>query len=108
MSEDPAERRREPRFSIGAPALLRQQEGRPAFPAITLNVSTGGVLLRLTGANPFRAGDDVLCEIALGDGGGQAFASWGIGRVARVDEASAAIELKSGIFADEGAEPEPD
>jgi len=94
-----ADRRREPRFSIGAQAVLRKQSESQGYCAVTLNISTGGLLLRLAESTPFKVGDHVECEIALRDDTDQAFASWGFGTVLRVDEVSAAIELKSGIFA---------
>jgi hypothetical protein len=68
------------------------------YAAVTLNVSTGGLLLEVSESNAFAVGDYVECEIALPDAAQQAFASWGIGRVVRVDQSSAAVELRSGIF----------
>ena len=72
---------------------------------MTRNISSGGLLLQMTEPSPFQIGDDVICEIALPDSGQHAFASWGMGRVVRIDPANAAIELSSGIFpASEGAD----
>jgi len=97
-TEPPPDRRSEPRFAIGADARLRRQGDGRAYAAITLNVSTGGLLLRFSESNPCRVGDDVECEIALADAPQQAFASWGVGRVVRIDESSAAVVLRSGLF----------
>ena len=68
------------------------------YPALTLNLSTGGLLLKLMESSPFKVGDHVECEIALPDDPERAFASWGAGRVVRVDPRNAAVELRSGIF----------
>jgi Tfp pilus assembly protein PilZ len=97
MTIPSSERRRETRFSAGAQAILRRREGGDTYSAMTLDISTGGLLLALS-PNPFAVGDELLCEIALPDAPDQAFASWGVGRVVRVDDSKAAIELKSGVF----------
>jgi Tfp pilus assembly protein PilZ len=96
--DEQPDRRREPRFSIGAQAVLRMQGDSKTYAAVTLNVSTGGLLLKVTESNPFTVGDNVECEIALPDAPQEAFASWGVGRVVRIDESGAAVELRSGIF----------
>ena len=98
MPRESSERRHEPRFSIGAQAVLRRPEGSQSYPAVTLNISSGGVLLRLTEANPFSLGDQVFCEIALPESPDEPFAAWGTGQVVRISHADAAIELKAGIF----------
>jgi hypothetical protein len=95
-SDVSSDRRREPRFSIGVPAIIRR--GGDAYPATTLNICAGGVLLKLAEVSPFKVDDRVVCEIALTDIPEQAFASWGVGRVVRVEETRTAVELKSGIF----------
>lgn len=95
-SDEWSDRRREPRFSIGVPAIVRR--GDDAYPATTLNICAGGVLLKLAEVSPFKVNDRVVCEIDLTDVPEQAFASWGVGRVVRVEETRTAVELKSGIF----------
>jgi Tfp pilus assembly protein PilZ len=109
MSDHPSDRRREPRFSIGAKVILRGRNGAGAYSALTRNISTGGLLLQLLEKTPFQIGQDVICEIELQNSSEHAFASWGVGRVVRIDPANAAIELSSGIFTPEHAEvPIPD
>ena len=94
---DPIDRRREPRFAIGAKATLQRDPG-DQYPAVTLNISSGGLLLKIEDTNPFAIGDQVVCEIALPDVADGAFAEWGIGHVVRIDHANAAIELRAGVF----------
>ena len=102
----PAERRREPRFAIGAPVVLRLREGGKSFRATTVNVSTGGLRLQVPGGHPFQVGDEISCELAFPGTADQAFAKWGIGRVVRVDESGAAIELTAGTFVDSDGKPD--
>ncbi|HEV3330886.1 MAG TPA: PilZ domain-containing protein [Bryobacteraceae bacterium] len=97
-STDHANHRKEPRLSIGAKALLRSPNGGDTYQAITVNVSPGGMLLRVTEAHPFRVGDDILCEVAVPNDPEQAFASWGIGRIVRLDRSTAAVELRAETF----------
>jgi len=99
MSDEPRDRRREPRSLIRVQAVLRMQGNSVTCPAVTRNISTGGLLLTLTESSPFKVGDHVECEIALPDDPGHAFASWGLGGVVRVDEWNAAVELQSAVFA---------
>lgn len=104
MTIPSSERRRETRFSVGSQAILRRREGGDTYSAMTLNISTGGLLLAVS-PNPFAVGDELLCEIALPDAPDQAFVSWGLGRVVRVDDSKGAIELKSGVFDTDGGHP---
>lgn len=97
MHDARSERRRENRFAIGAQAVLRNLDGGEAYPAVTVNISPGGLLLKLTAGNPFEVGQAVVCEIAVHDSA-EPFVSWGVGRVIRVDRMNAAVELKSGVF----------
>ena len=97
-SDSQPDRRREERFLIGAAAVLRLAGGAEAYPAITLNISAGGLLLKLTEPVPFQVDDQIECEIALPEDPKRAFASWGAGRVVRVDRLNAAVELRSGVF----------
>jgi PilZ domain-containing protein len=99
MQDHISDRRSEPRFFVGAPAILRRPNGDEAFPAVTLNVSAGGLLIEVAGGHPFLVGEPLVCELALPDRPEQPFASWGIGRVVRVDHAEAAIELEAATFA---------
>ena len=98
MQNQGPDRRREPRYYVGAPAVLRRPGGVETYSAVALNASSGGILLQLTGTQPFQVGDEVMCELALPDSAEQPLASWGIGRVIRVDNGQAAIELDAGTF----------
>jgi hypothetical protein len=92
------ERRKEPRYYVGAPVVLRHARGEETYSAVTLNVSASGILLKLSGDQPFQIGDDVLCEVSLPGTPEQPLLSWGVGRVIRVDDHQAAIELEGGTF----------
>lgn len=98
MEDRVPERRKEPRCTMEVQAVLRRLKDGESFPAITLNISSQGLLLRPTQRHPLQVGDDVLCDLALPNGAETAFSYWGIGRVVRVDRENAAIELKAGVF----------
>ena len=98
MNGGKQDRRREERFEIGGRAVLRSGSGGQRFEATVLNVSTGGLFLRLDTPYSFQVGDEVVCEARLASTPEQAFASWGLGRVLRVDPTGTAIELQAGTF----------
>jgi len=98
-TDSPVERRREPRYTVGAEAVLRRRGDQTSHSAITLNSGTAGLLLKVAEDNPFNVGDEVVCEVAFEDVPERAFASWGVGRVVRVDRSNAAIELMAAVFA---------
>jgi len=100
MPENPADRRREPRFDIGAHANVWRLNESDKYPAVTLNISGAGLLLQVN-SNPFAVGDQVTCEIELAEPHEHPFASWGVGRVVWVDENNTAIELTTGVFFDD-------
>jgi hypothetical protein len=91
-------RRRERRFEIGGRAVLKSENGGESYATRVLNVSGAGLFLGLDIPHPFRVGDEVVCEIRLSEQTDQAFASWGLGRVVRVDPTGVAVELHSGTF----------
>jgi len=99
MADNAADRRREPRFEIGAQAVVWRPNENEKYRAVTLNISGGGLLLQLN-SHPFEVGDEVTCEIELAEPQEHPFASWGVGQVVWVDQNNTAIELKSGIFFD--------
>jgi len=92
------DRRKSPRFEIGAEAILHSRRDNTPYSAVTVNISAGGLLLRATTPHPLQVGDEVVCEIASVDVPDLPFVSWGMGSVVRVDSSNAAIELKCGIF----------
>ena len=98
LTNDPTERRREPRYEVGAAAILRKKSDQNSYAAVTLNSSSAGLLLQVSEDHPFNVGDEVVCEIALEDAPDRAFASWGVGRVVRCDRSNAAIELTAAVF----------
>ena len=95
------DRRKGQRFAMSAAAVLSSPNDGRKYPATTVNISGGGVLLRTESSHPFRAGDVVVCEIAPGDLPNQPFFSWALGTVVRAGSNNAAIQLKSGIFAND-------
>lgn len=102
QSNNSADRRREPRFAAKIQALVRHRDGGDSYPAVTLNISAGGLLLRTSQPHPFQVGDEVVCELALPNNDGQGFSSWGVGRVVRASADDTALELKAGMFPLEG------
>jgi Tfp pilus assembly protein PilZ len=98
MEETRQNRRREPRFEIGGHAVLRAETGGEGYAATVLNVSGAGLFLRLD-SHPFQVGDEVVCEIKLPERPEQPLASWGLGRVVRMDPTGVAIELDTATFA---------
>lgn len=78
--------------------MLRRPGGGETYSAVALNASSSGILLQLTGTQPFQVGDEVMCEVSLPDSPEQPLASWGVGRVVRVDDSQTAIELEAGTF----------
>jgi Tfp pilus assembly protein PilZ len=97
MEDTRQNRRREQRFEIGGQAVLRAETGGESYAATVLNVSGGGLFLRLD-SHPFQVGDEVVCEIKLPERAEQPFASWGMGRVVRMDPTGVAIELDTATF----------
>jgi hypothetical protein len=97
MEETRQNRRKEVRFEIGGHAVLRAETGGESYAATVLNVSGAGLFLRLD-SHPFQVGDEVVCEIKLPDRPDQPFASWGMGRVVRMDPRGVAIELDTATF----------
>ena len=81
---------------------MRRDDSDEAYPALTVNIGSSGLLLKLMGACPFEIGDRVVCEVALPDCPNEALTKWGVGHVVRVDETRTAIELRSGIFVSDG------
>jgi len=99
MSDQFHERRRGPRCVIGVPAVLRRTQGGEGYEAVTTDVLSSGLLFELTDTNPFAPGDPVVCEVALPDFPDQALPAWGQGRVVRVEQLVAAVEMETGVFA---------
>jgi Tfp pilus assembly protein PilZ len=90
-------RRREQRFEIGGYAVLRAEAGGESYAATVLNVSGAGLFLRLD-SHPFQVGDEVVCEIKLPERPKQPLASWGLGKIVRMDPTGVAIELDRATF----------
>ena len=98
MKDIGRERRKEPRFPIGAPAQLRRENSNEVFAGTTINVSAGGAFLQMSSPCDFLVGETLICEIFLPQEVDKAFASRGFGRVARIDDTRTAIELTAGAF----------
>lgn len=92
------ERRKEPRFGVGGRCVLKNAEGDQNYDAKIVNISTGGLLLETLVPHPFKVGDEVSCRIAVPEDAERPFASWGLGRVVRVDERKTAVELMAATF----------
>jgi len=85
------------------PYFGRDGTGEPN-PAKTVNVSTGGVLLRPANPLDLAIGDEVSCDIDLHENPDKALPFWGVGTVVRLEGDRAGIELKAAVF-DGVAEP---
>lgn len=97
-----ADRRREPRFTVGARAILRRNHAEASYPATTINLSLAGVLFELDAcSHPFAVGDELTCELVLPDAQEHAFSRWGIGQVVRATSNQVAVQLGAGEFAPE-------
>lgn len=98
MQNHISDRRREPRVEAEVQALLHTANGGETYRATTVNISSGGLLLKTSQPHPFKVGDDVVCELRLPNSAEQAFSCWGVGRVVRASKEDAALELKAGVF----------
>jgi hypothetical protein len=98
MEDTGLNRRREPRFQIGGRAVLKSETGSESYATTVLNVSSGGLFLGLDIPHPFQVGDEVVCEIILPNGAERGLASWGMGRVLRVEPNGVAIELHTATY----------
>ena len=92
------ERRKEPRFHVGGRCVIRSKDGGQNYDATIVNISSGGLLLETVVPHGFSVGDEVSCKIAVPEDTERPFASWGIGRVVRVNELKTAIELTAATF----------
>jgi hypothetical protein len=93
MEDTGLNRRKEQRFEIGGRAVLKSETSGESYATRVLNVSSGGLFLGLDIPHPFQVGDEVVCEIILPNGAERGLASWGMGRVVRVDPTGVAVEL---------------
>ncbi len=92
------DRRRSTRYPIETDAIVQAEKMGEPRTAKTVNVSTGGVLLRPNTKWNLAVGDEVSCDIDLHDDPEKALPFWGVGNVVRVDQDSTAIELKAAAF----------
>ena len=92
MDYDSSDNRKEPRFPFHASAVIERSSGEKV-PALTVNLSGGGVLLRIESDSTMELGESVTCEVNLYEQ--KPRQSWGRGRVVRVDKSLVAIDFQS-------------
>ena len=97
MANGSVERRRAQRYPIEAKAIVRDGSGE-AIEAISINISSNGVLLHVDRPSPLKLGEQVSVEIELPREPDKPLSVWAIGRVVRNDGARSAIELLAGNF----------
>ena len=95
---DPLERRREPRFPIQAGATVEVTANGRVVHAITIDMSGCGVLLDFAESVPLTVGQQVICEFNVSHDADKPLPYWGVGKVVRVHECRAAIDLIAGGF----------
>ena len=91
------DRRRASRFPSGAHAMIHRKRRDPVT-ATVVNISTSGMLLHLDEPGSFQLDEPVTVEVEDPGHSEQAFSSWGIGIVVRVEPELSAIHLRAGIF----------
>ncbi len=104
MNYNGQDRRREPRYPMEVQVVVRREHSRDAVTGFSLNISGGGIYLRLREPLGLKVGEKVTCEIGLPGDSRKGLPAWGIGEVVRVDEQGAAIEFEAGAFQHSEAE----
>jgi hypothetical protein len=96
MTSGTPERRKEDRISVEAAGTVELIESGQSSHARSINMTSGGVLLRFDEPVALAEGEQVACDF-LGDHGPELpLPYWGLGRIVRVDPAgSVAIELNT-------------
>jgi len=102
MGHHGSENRKEPRYPFCATAIIERSTGE-RVPASTVNVSGGGLLLRVEADSTMELGESVTCEVKLY--GNKPLQSWGRGRIVRVDKPLVAIDFQSKMPPCGGAGP---
>jgi hypothetical protein len=98
------DRRREPRFSIQAGAVVGLRRDGQVVNAITINMSGCGVLLQFPAPVDLTVGDTVVCDFHLPDETGRLLPCWAEGIVIRLDGNRVAIDFRSAGWADPSPE----
>jgi hypothetical protein len=92
-----AERRKETRYPVEAKVIVRKKSGE-AIAATAVDISSSGMRLRPCQFCPLDLDDEVTVEIELPEAPDKPFSSWGLGRVAYINDRGVGIQLYGGRF----------
>lgn len=93
-----ADRRREPRYPIGASVALKKNNGE-IIRATALDISSSGMRLEIEQLPcPIALDEEITIEIELPEYPDKPFSMWGVGRVAHIGAGKAGIQLRAGHF----------
>jgi c-di-GMP-binding flagellar brake protein YcgR len=92
------ERRREVRFAISAQASVETLHNRHTIRATTIDLSGGGVRLKLEDGRRLDLGDKVMCEFKILNAADASMPFWGVGTVVRIGHDWAAVHFEGGGF----------
>lgn len=98
MEDHGVDKRREPRFAIGAGTVVEVFRDGRTVRATTVNISGCGVLLQLDEPIGLAVGDQVICEFSIPAGTDKPLPCWAVGDIVRIDDCRVAIDFKAGGF----------
>jgi hypothetical protein len=91
------ERRKETRYPAQANVTVRTRDSG-VIRAAAVDISSSGMRLQVRGDSSFEVDDEVTVEIELPPGDASSFSSWGLGRIAYIDNRGVGIQLFGGQF----------
>jgi hypothetical protein len=101
------EKRREPRFPIETEVTLQRTQGAEPINSVSTNLSGAGMHVQVPESAAIRIGEVLTCDVALPSDAQHGLATWGAGRVVRIDESGAAIELEAALFEEPRSSHDP-
>jgi len=99
IMQDRTLKSRASRYPIEAQVSVRSGTGE-VFDALSVNISSSGILLNLSRPVHFDVGEELTLELDLPSDPGKPLSIWGYGKVVRVDEENFAVQLSAGSFFD--------
>lgn len=97
MEDSSPERRKEVRYPVEAKVVIRRESGETVRGMAT-NISSSGMRLCLEEGWQLGLHENVAVEIELPEHTERRFSSWGLGRIAYLDDNCAGIQLFGGEF----------
>jgi hypothetical protein len=91
------EQRNEARYPLEAEALIHTRCG-PAIPATATNISSAGMLLHIEQPANLTIDEQVTVDVKSIGYPDQPFSSWGMAKVAHMDDSYFGIQLLGGLF----------